>query len=186
MDKQLIPQILYLRSCLCRLQKEIDDLGGGGGGSTPNFDQVLTQGNTTTQSFSIQTSGAADIVSVGANDAHNGIITVKKDDTTIYTSVIPGYIVVNNTSSGNSIQVETDKLNFKSSSSDSDLLFDNLTSAREWELPDNNGILALTQNTNGAIVNTSDNFANDAAAATGGIAVGQLYHTSGTVKVRLT
>ena len=30
------------------------------------------------------------------------------------------------------------------------------------------------------------NFANDAAAATGGIPVGNLYHTAGAVKVRLT
>ena len=31
----------------------------------------------------------------------------------------------------------------------------------------------------------ANNFANDAAAAVGGIAVGGLYHTSGTVKIRL-
>ena len=30
------------------------------------------------------------------------------------------------------------------------------------------------------------NFANDTAAATGGVPVGNLYHTAGTVKVRLT
>jgi hypothetical protein len=30
------------------------------------------------------------------------------------------------------------------------------------------------------------NFANDAAAATGGIQIGQLYQTGGTVKVRVT
>jgi hypothetical protein len=30
------------------------------------------------------------------------------------------------------------------------------------------------------------NFANDAAAATGGVPVGNLYHTAGAVKVRLT
>jgi hypothetical protein len=30
------------------------------------------------------------------------------------------------------------------------------------------------------------NFVNDAAAATGGVPVGNLYHTTGTVKVRLT
>lgn len=32
----------------------------------------------------------------------------------------------------------------------------------------------------------ADNFANDAAAAIGGIAVGKLYHTAGTVKLRLS
>lgn len=36
-----------------------------------------------------------------------------------------------------------------------------------------------------AAISTADNFANDAAAATGGIAIGELYHTSGAVKVRL-
>lgn len=36
-----------------------------------------------------------------------------------------------------------------------------------------------------ALVDPASNFANDAAAATGGIPVGGLYHTSGAVKVRL-
>lgn len=36
------------------------------------------------------------------------------------------------------------------------------------------------------VVKVANDFANDAAAATGGIAVGHLYHTAGTVKVRLT
>jgi hypothetical protein len=35
-------------------------------------------------------------------------------------------------------------------------------------------------------IKTTDNFANDSAAATGGVALGGLYHTSGTVKIRLT
>ena len=35
------------------------------------------------------------------------------------------------------------------------------------------------------IVKVADNFANDSAAATGGVAVGGLYHTDGVVKIRL-
>ena len=35
------------------------------------------------------------------------------------------------------------------------------------------------------IVKVADNFANDSAAATGGVAVGGLYHTNGVVKIRL-
>ena len=35
------------------------------------------------------------------------------------------------------------------------------------------------------IVKVADNFANDSAAATGGVAVGGLYHTDGAVKIRL-
>ena len=35
------------------------------------------------------------------------------------------------------------------------------------------------------IVNIANNFADDTAAATGGIAVGGLYHTAGVVKVRI-
>lgn len=35
------------------------------------------------------------------------------------------------------------------------------------------------------LVDPVNNFANDAAAATGGIPVGGLYHTTGAVKVRL-
>ena len=35
------------------------------------------------------------------------------------------------------------------------------------------------------IVNIANNFVDDTAAATGGIAVGGLYHTAGVVKVRI-
>lgn len=42
------------------------------------------------------------------------------------------------------------------------------------------------ENSSAITLSTSKNFANDAAAATGGIKVGELYHTSGTVKIRLT
>ena len=35
------------------------------------------------------------------------------------------------------------------------------------------------------IVKVADNFANDSAAAAGGVAVGGLYHTYGVVKIRL-
>jgi hypothetical protein len=35
-------------------------------------------------------------------------------------------------------------------------------------------------------VSESCNFANDAAAATGGIPLGGLYHTAGTIKIRLS
>lgn len=36
------------------------------------------------------------------------------------------------------------------------------------------------------IPDTTDNYASDAAAAAGGIGIGELYHTAGTVKIRLT
>lgn len=36
------------------------------------------------------------------------------------------------------------------------------------------------------VINTAGNFANDTAAAAGGVPVGGLYHTSGAVKIRLT
>ena len=43
----------------------------------------------------------------------------------------------------------------------------------------------LVSFTNNNIVKVADNFANDSAAATGGVAVGGLYHTDGVVKIRL-
>ena len=55
---------------------------------------------------------------------------------------------------------------------------DLLTSNKSQQVPNKDGIFC--------IVATSDNFANDAAAATGGIAIGQYYHTAGVVKIRLT
>jgi hypothetical protein len=50
-----------------------------------------------------------------------------------------------------------------------------------WVLPDESGTVALTLD----LPQVAANFANDAAAAIGGIAVGGLYHTAGTVKIRL-
>jgi hypothetical protein len=36
-----------------------------------------------------------------------------------------------------------------------------------------------------ALPKVADNYANDAAAAIGGIAIGKMYHTAGVVKIRL-
>ena len=56
-----------------------------------------------------------------------------------------------------------------------------VSATRAWVLPDESGTVALTLD----LPQIADNFANDAAAAIGGIAVGGLYHTAGTVKIRL-
>lgn len=48
----------------------------------------------------------------------------------------------------------------------------------EYTFPDYTGIVG--------VINTAGNFANDTAAAAGGVPVGGLYHTSGAVKIRLT
>jgi hypothetical protein len=54
-----------------------------------------------------------------------------------------------------------------------------------YNLPVNpTGIYTLTTLDN--LPQTADGFANDAAAAIGGIAVGKLYHTAGVVKIRLS
>jgi hypothetical protein len=57
----------------------------------------------------------------------------------------------------------------------------NLAANRTIEFPDADGTVALTV----YLPQVANNFANDAAAAIGGIAVGGLYHTAGTVKIRL-
>jgi len=49
---------------------------------------------------------------------------------------------------------------------------------KEFTFPDYTGIVG--------VINTAGNFANDTAAAAGGVPVGGLYHTSGAVKIRLT
>lgn len=49
---------------------------------------------------------------------------------------------------------------------------------KEFTFPDFTGTIG--------VINTADNFANDTAAAAGGVPVGGLYHTSGAVKIRLT
>lgn len=54
----------------------------------------------------------------------------------------------------------------------------NLTATRKYNLPDFTGTIG--------VINTAGNFANDTAAAAGGVPVGGLYHTSGAVKIRLT
>ena len=48
---------------------------------------------------------------------------------------------------------------------------------------DSNGVLTILE---GGRVDITQDYANDAAASGGGIAIGHLYHTSGVVKVRLT
>lgn len=52
------------------------------------------------------------------------------------------------------------------------------TASRLWVLPDFNA------NLNGCTI--ADNYTNDITAAAGGIAIGQMYHTAGVVKIRLT
>ena len=57
-----------------------------------------------------------------------------------------------------------------------------------------NGLMAVTASMKAATIfsgsiqigATLSNYANDGAAASGGVPVGGLYHTTGTVKVRLT
>ena len=56
-----------------------------------------------------------------------------------------------------------------------------VTAARAWVLPDESGTVALTLD----LPQIADNFANDAAAEIGGIDLGGLYHTNGTVKIRI-
>lgn len=60
-------------------------------------------------------------------------------------------------------------------------------------LPASAGTLAISVNSkfsdfngNVLLVNTIDNYVNDAAAAIAGISIGGLYHTSGVVKIRLS
>jgi len=53
-----------------------------------------------------------------------------------------------------------------------------LSQPRIQQVPNKDGVFC--------IVNPADNFANDTLASAGGIAVGQYYHTNGTVKIRLT
>lgn len=57
-----------------------------------------------------------------------------------------------------------------------------LSGIKQITLPNSTGTVALTSQ----LPTVSGNYANDAAAASGGIAVGGMYHTSGVVKIRLT
>ena len=63
----------------------------------------------------------------------------------------------------------------------------------QWQMPNASGTLALSVNEEAADINgnidlvkVADNYADDTAAATGGIAIGKMYHTAGVVKIRLT
>lgn len=56
-----------------------------------------------------------------------------------------------------------------------------VTGTKNRQEPNKSGTYAMTND----LPQIADNFANDAAAAIGGIAVGGLYHTAGTVKIRL-
>ena len=52
-----------------------------------------------------------------------------------------------------------------------------MTDSRQYDLPDFSGTFAL--------INITDDFANDTQASTGGVPIGRLYHTAGVVKIRL-
>ena len=52
-----------------------------------------------------------------------------------------------------------------------------MTDSRKYDLPDFSGTFAL--------INITDDFADDTDAATGGVPIGRLYHTAGVVKIRL-
>jgi len=56
-----------------------------------------------------------------------------------------------------------------------------ITGTKNRQEPNKSGTYAMTND----LPQVADNFANDAAAAIGGIAIGGLYHTAGTVKIRL-
>ena len=56
-----------------------------------------------------------------------------------------------------------------------------LTVSRNYTLPNASGTFALTVD----LPQVANNFANDAAAEIGGIDLGGLYHTNGTVKIRI-
>lgn len=57
-----------------------------------------------------------------------------------------------------------------------------MSSSKSITLPDASGTIALTSQ----LPTVAGNYANDTAAAAGGIAVGGMYHTAGVVKIRLT
>ena len=83
---------------------------------------------------------------------------------------------VNGVSSG--IDIRKDEVSFYQSTNSLKLKSDTLSGNRTSEFPDFNVKL------NGCTA--VDNYTNDTTAAAGGIAIGQMYHTAGVVKIRLT
>lgn len=92
-------------------------------------------------------------------------------------------VSVENTSTLSKTTLETTKITFTKNSLGlkTTNIFQAITptSNRNIYFPDASGTVALLPTVDG-------NYANDAAAAAAGIAIGSLYHTNGTVKIRLT
>lgn len=140
----------------------------------PNLQQVTDEGNTTTNIIQIVDGSASTVASLG----WSGL------DTT-------GQIAVINTLTGEfaglspvSLAIGSDGAYIRFSSTDASRTID-INVPASWV--DANHVLRLPQSSGIiAAVNVADDFADDTAAAAGGVNIGEFYHTSGVVKVRLT
>ena len=113
---------------------------------------------------------------------NNGKTMTTGNFTAAVFDLAPG-LSIKNTSSLSEIAVETGKITFTKNQGGlkTTNLFQAVTPTvnRAVYLPDADGTIAL-------LPTVAGNYANDAAAAAAGIAIGSLYHTAGVVKVRLT
>ena len=126
------------------------------GEEAPSLQEVTDKGNITNNAITIQTSDY--------EGSYNGeFVTLANNITGAVSSLSPDGLILNATGG------------FGQGTITSNLL----TDSRSYELPNQSGTLAL-------LPEIENDFVNDAAAATGGIAVGSLYHTSGVVKIRLS
>jgi len=126
------------------------------GEEAPSLQEVTDKGNITNNAIIIQTSDY--------EGSYNGeSVTLANNITGAVSSLSPDGLILNATGG------------FGQGTITSNLL----TDSRSYELPNQSGTLAL-------LPEIENDFADDSAAATGGIAVGALYHTSGVVKIRLS
>lgn len=92
-----------------------------------------------------------------------------------------GFIDIEDLTGNNSTTISYDSLYIYNGSNSARLKNNLGTGNREISLPNASGTLAL----NTQLPTVAGNYANDAAAAAGGVLVGNMYHTSGVVKIRL-
>ena len=140
--------------------------------------------NSDTQPFTIQ--DIADTVGGGAGTLQQAFDNGKTMTTGNFTAGVfnlASGLSVKNTSSLSETTLETTKITFTKNSLGlkTTNVFQAITPTanRTIYFPDADGTLAL-------LPTVAGNYANDAAAAAAGIAIGSLYHTAGVVKVRLT
>lgn len=178
-------------------------------GGPQNLNQVLTVGNTSTTQNAVFEKNSDEILTIDRANQKINIVDAGSGESSLlsktnleltngvnYSSTSITGISIGDVTTSDQTDYTKDAINFsKNGGVDGVTIIPSITSGYGViNLPDVlSGVKTLVVSVNsvepdsfGNVSVVGGDYANDASAATGGIAVGGLYHTSGVVKIRLT